>query len=78
MILKNGLVLKDNNLVQLDVEIKDGKIVNIGNNLEGDDVIDVKGGWIVPGAVDVHVHLREPGYEHKGDIKTETYSLTTP
>jgi len=74
MILKNGLVLKDNNLVQLDVEIKDGKIVNIGNKLEGDDVIDVKGGWIVPGAVDVHVHLREPGYEHKGDIKTETYS----
>ncbi len=74
MILKNGLVLKNDKLFKLDVRVEGDKIVEIGLDLKGENVIDVKGGWIIPGAVDVHAHLREPGYEHKGDIQSETYS----
>lgn len=57
MIIKNGLVLnKSFNFIQADVEIKDGKIVNIGENLDGKDVIDAKGDYVIPGLVDVHTH----------------------
>lgn len=57
MIIKNGLVLnKSFNFIKADVEIKDGKIVNIAENLEGKDVLDVKGDYVIPGLVDVHTH----------------------
>ena len=41
---------------------------------DADEVIDCKGGTVVPGLVDMHCHLREPGYEYKGTIATETAS----
>ena len=42
---------------------------------DGADVFDVKPGWIVaPGLIDIHVHLREPGQEHKETIATGTAS----
>jgi len=56
-----------------DVLIEDGTIARIGKNLpvDGADVFEVKRGWIVtPGLVDIHVHLREPGQEHKETVAT--------
>ena len=41
---------------------------------EADEIIDLKGGTVVPGLVDMHCHLREPGFEYKGTIATETAS----
>ena len=41
---------------------------------EADEMIDCRGGTVVPGLVDMHCHLREPGYEYKGTIATETAS----
>ncbi|HEY5995618.1 MAG TPA: amidohydrolase family protein, partial [Candidatus Deferrimicrobiaceae bacterium] len=35
-------------------------------------VIDASGKWVVPGLVDMHVHLRDPGYEWKEDLRTGT------
>ena len=32
------------------------------------EIIDADGKWVAPGLIDVHVHLREPGYEYKEDI----------
>jgi len=75
MILKGGKILIDGKLVSRDIEIIGKKIVDIGSNLSGNGKeYDVKGCWIIPGAVDVHAHLREPGNEHKETIATGTYS----
>ena len=57
-----------------DVKIDGDRIVEVGENLSGDgcEVIDLTGKVLVPGLVDMHVHLREPGYEHKSTIESET------
>jgi dihydroorotase len=55
-----------------DVRIAGGKIVEIGKGLTATRVVDVKDLWVVPGLVDLHVHLREPGQEYKEDIETGT------
>lgn len=59
-----------------EIFIEDGKIAAIGEHLErnADETIDGKGHVIAPGFVDVHVHLREPGFEHKETIATGTMS----
>ncbi|MFR9641398.1 MAG: dihydroorotase [Rikenellaceae bacterium] len=58
-----------------DIAIKDGRIVAMAESIEpeaADRVIEVKGCYITPGLVDVHVHLREPGFEKKETIATGT------
>ena len=71
--IKNGLILVNNELVKRDIQIKDGKIFAIKESLEElGEVIDVKGAWIINGATDVHVHLREPGFTHKETIESGT------
>lgn len=64
---KNGL---------FDIIIDKGKIVEVGNDLEftTGDIVDVTGKYIIPGLVDAHCHLREPGFEYKEDIETGTQS----
>jgi dihydroorotase len=59
-----------------DIIIDKGKIVEIGNDLEftTGDVVDVTGKYVIPGLVDAHCHLREPGLEYKEDIETGTQS----
>src|SRR6267142_32498 len=62
---------------EFDVLVEDGRIARVGKSLpaEGADVFAVKPGWIVaPGLIDIHVHLREPGQEHKETIATGTAS----
>ena len=60
-----------------DVLIEDGKIVEIRmeespSHKEELRIIDAKEMFVIPGLIDMHVHLREPGYEHKETIKTGT------
>jgi dihydroorotase len=56
----------------LDVLIEDGVIKDIRANIEISDVqkIEAQGKVVCPGLIDVHVHLREPGFEHKETIET--------
>ena len=56
----------------LDVLVSEGKIEQIGRGIisPGASVIDAQGEIVVPGLVDVHVHLREPGQEYKEDLRT--------
>jgi dihydroorotase len=55
-----------------DVRITNGRVVEIGRGLVAPRIIDVKDLWVVPGLIDLHVHLREPGQEYKEDIETGT------
>lgn len=56
----------------VDIAIRDGAIAAIGANLQfaDADVLDLTGRMVTPGLIDVHVHLREPGGEHKETIAT--------
>ena len=60
--------------------IEDGKVsrLSIGTEIETNNraikVIEAKGMVVMPGLIDMHVHLREPGYEHKETIQTGTYA----
>lgn len=74
-LIKNGKIIShENQLVPAEVWIADGKIKAIGTGLTEaasfDEVYDAKGQLITQGLVDVHVHLREPGFEYKETIKT--------
>ena len=69
--IKNGYVLENGQLVLKDLYIADDVIIKVGDNLEVEgELVDAKGGFIMPGATDVHVHMREPGYSHKETIHT--------
>jgi len=75
IILKNVKYLQESNkTVESDILIKGDKIEKIAPNLgdEVDQIIDCKGNIALPGFVDVHIHLREPGGEHKETIETGT------
>ena len=74
MILKNGYIILNNELVKKDILINNGLIEKIDDEINGTDVIDINNKLVIPGAVDVHVHLREPGYSHKETIKSGTLS----
>lgn len=57
----------------LDLVIVDGRIEKIGPKLSVDasfQALELKGRLVVPGLLDMHVHLREPGFEHKETIET--------
>jgi dihydroorotase len=76
-ILKNGFIIDElGELKKADVKIENGKITEIGANLltDGFDVIPVDGQLVSTGFIDLHVHLREPGGEHKETIATGTKS----
>ena len=72
MIIRNGNVVLKDEVVKKDVLIEDGKIVKIAENIpaNGSREIDATGKHVFPGLIDMHVHLRDPGYEHKEDIES--------
>lgn len=57
-----------------DILISGGRVAGYGLNMSraGAEVIDVAGKAVVPGLIDMHAHLREPGFEYKEDIRTGT------
>lgn len=71
LLIKNGtLVLKEGEK-QADLLVIDGKIAKIAQKINEDcPVIDADGKHVLPGIIDMHVHLREPGYEGKEDIES--------
>jgi dihydroorotase len=57
----------------VDIQILNGRIERIGANVsvpKGYEEVDLRGKIIAPGFIDMHVHLREPGFEHKETIRT--------
>ena len=78
ILLKNGTVIDYANNIQdvMDILIDDEKIVRLEKNIDlnAEKVIDCSGLYIMPGMIDMHCHLREPGGEHKETIETGSLS----
>ncbi|MCT4783576.1 amidohydrolase family protein, partial [Exiguobacterium himgiriensis] len=74
MILKHATWYDGNKKRTTDLLIEAGKIraIDYSGTTDGHEVIDASGKLLIPGLVDVHVHLREPGGEKKETIKTGT------
>ena len=70
MAIKNGKAFIGGAFVSKDVLIAGGKIAKIGTNLKGDENVDASGMLVLPGLIDPHVHLREPGDTYKEDFTT--------
>ena len=77
MVIRNGrLLCPGQQLDELgDLYISAGRIVSAGRPVDGfsaDHELALEGQWVCPGIVDLGVHTREPGFEHKATIASET------
>jgi len=76
LLLESGRVIDPANNVDavLDVLIEDGRVAALGDIRHDDDIhadaVDCRGKIVCPGFIDLHTHLREPGYEYKEDISS--------
>ena len=77
-LLKGGTLIdyKTNTFEEKDILIEDDKIKEIGKDIEekADKIIDCSKLYIMPGMIDIHCHLREPGFEYKETIETGSKS----
>lgn len=72
-LLKNAIIFTDGKFVKSDLQITDRKIAKISSNIEAigfDAIYDLNNMYLLPGFIDVHVHLREPGFIYKETIAT--------
>ncbi|MBQ2471420.1 MAG: dihydroorotase, partial [Acholeplasmatales bacterium] len=75
ILIKNGFIIEDNKLIKKDILIHNEEIIDIEDEINKDcEVIDCTGLLVMPGAIDVHVHFREPGFTDKETIKTGSLS----
>ncbi len=73
LLIKNGRILNpaENEDFTGDILIRDGMIVEKGKDINKEcDVIDASGCYVMPGLIDLHVHLRDPGLEYKETLST--------
>ena len=70
LLIKGGKLVFADGVREGDILADGGKIIKIGQGLEdaGAEVVDARGLHVFPGLIDMHVHLREPGFEYKEDI----------
>ena len=75
ILLKGGNVFKEGIFENEDIAIINGEVFKFGSipsDAVFDREIDCKGMMVIPGFVDVHVHLRKPSFFHKKTIRTRT------
>ena len=75
LLILNAKIVNENTIIESDIYIRSGRIEKIGKDLSAlkvSKVLDVKGKYVLPGMIDDQVHFREPGKEHKGNIKSES------
>jgi dihydropyrimidinase len=59
-VIKGGTIVTADLTYKADVKVQDGKIIEIGPQLSGDEVLDATGCYVMPGGIDPHVHLEMP------------------
>ena len=67
--------MSPDSVIKASVAIKDGMIIAVGADEAmppARETLDAQGLHVLPGAIDVHVHFRDPGYPHKEDFATGT------
>jgi dihydroorotase len=77
LVIRNGVIVTDRTEFKGSIAIKDGRILALGEDAAmppAKEVLDAAGMHVLPGAIDAHVHFREPGYTHKETWKTGTAS----
>ena len=80
-LLKNGTLIdyKTNTFEKKDILLENDKIAKIANTIQdtAEKIIDCTNLYIMPGMIDMHCHLREPGFEHKETIETGSKSAVS-
>ena len=74
LLVTNGKVVTPDAIFKGDIRIADGRIVEIGSQLRSlnEKVVDASGLFVLPGAIDSHVHMRDPGLTQFEDFRTGT------
>ncbi|MCK5551890.1 MAG: dihydroorotase family protein [Deltaproteobacteria bacterium] len=74
VIIKNGEICTPSGRFQLDIGVREGKIVTLANpgQLSGRNELDLTGKIVLPGVIHTHVHMREPGLTYKEDYESGT------
>jgi dihydroorotase len=75
LVIKGGLVVSPDSVFAASIAIRNGRILAVGSAdamPPAAETIDAAGLHVLPGAIDVHVHFRDPGYPHKEDWATGT------
>ncbi|MBP2077001.1 allantoinase AllB [Oceanobacillus polygoni] len=76
-VIKNGNVVLRDGVYNVDIGIKDGKIASIAEEIteQANEVIDAKGQYVMPGMIDTHVHISEPGRTEWEGFETGSKAL---
>lgn len=74
LLLTGGIIVHSTGEQYADVLIEDGTVKKIGSQLSSDNCpsLEIKGQMLFPGLIDCHVHFREPGLTHKGNMRSES------
>jgi dihydroorotase len=75
LVIRSGTVVCPDCVIEASIAIKDGAIIAVGDDAAmpaARETLDARGLHVLPGAIDVHVHFRDPGYPHKEDFASGT------
>jgi dihydroorotase len=75
LVIHSGKVVSPDSVIEASVAIKDGRVIAVGDDAvmpPAAETLDARGLHVLPGAIDDHVHFRDPGYPHKEDFASGT------
>jgi dihydroorotase len=75
LVIRSGKVAGPDSVIDASIAIKDGRVIAVGDDAimpQATETLDARGLHVLPGAIDDHVHFRDPGYPHKEDFASGT------
>lgn len=75
LLILNAKIVNENSIFESDIYVRGGRIEKIGKDLSSmkvQQILDVKGKYLLPGMIDDQVHFRDPGMPHKANMSTES------